>query len=157
MIGESSMEKELKEEYKEITVYAKDKEQALSLVAELFPEDESKQVREKVSFGTKLGSFLRWLVVALFKLLLFLILTPFFLFTWLKNIFVLALGVPIIYWILGQIYTLFIQQKHYSTDEFNSMMFTDTRVTILVIVVVVMGFLSALYDYQEKFEDITLL
>ena len=151
------MEKELKEEYKEITVYAKDKEQALSLVAELFPEEESKQVKERVSFWTKLGSFLRWLTVVLFKLILFLILTPFFLFTWLKNMFFLALGIPVIYWILGHLYTSFIQQKYYSTDEFNSMMFTDTRVTILVIIVVVMGFLSALYDYQEKFEDITLL
>ncbi|MBY0752380.1 hypothetical protein K5Q29_02800 [Streptococcus sp. 2018037] len=150
------MEKELREEYKEITVYAKDKEQALSLVAELFPEEESKQVKEKVSFWTKLGSFFRLLVVVLFKLLLFLILTPFFLFTWLKNMFFLSIGFSICYPIISFAYYSFFSNL-VTTDEMMVATFTETKFKILAVVVIVMGFLSAMYDYQEKFEDIMLI
>ncbi|MGU8074018.1 hypothetical protein ACS60R_06000 [Streptococcus suis] len=138
-----------------VTIHARDKEHAHRLVEAIFSDD--METEEVVVPVVEKESFIKRLFMFLAKAVLFLVLTPFFLFTWLKNMLVLALGVPVIYWIIGQLYTSFIQQKYYSTDEFNSMMFTDTRVTILVIVVVVMGFLSALYDYQEKFEDIMLI
>ncbi|HHG6295680.1 TPA: hypothetical protein ACT2IF_002114 [Streptococcus suis] len=149
------MENEHMEEYKEFTLYAKDKEQAHRLVEKLFSED--KPVKQKVSFWSRLGSFLGWLGMVLVKLFLFLVLTPFFLFTVLRNLFYLGIGLTVSYWFLGQLYTSFIEQKYYTPDDFNKMMFTDTKLTILIAVVVIFALLSAIYDYQDQFEDIFLL
>ncbi|CYU47108.1 TPA: hypothetical protein U1582_001779 [Streptococcus suis] len=137
-----------------VTLHARDKEHAHRLVEAIFSDD--METEEVVVPVVEKESFIKRLFMFLVKAVLFLVLTPFFLFTWLKNMFFLGIGLTVSYVILGLLYFSFVDHKGYGFD-INSVLFTDTRVTILVIVVVVMGFLSALYDYQEKFEDIMLI
>ncbi|WP_155964039.1 hypothetical protein [Streptococcus ruminantium] len=142
------------EEYKEVTLYAKDKEQAHRLVEEFFQED--KQVEEEVSFWGKLGSFLKRAMMILVKLFLFLVLTPFFLFTWLKNIFFLGIGLPVFYTLASFAYYSFFSNL-VTTDELVRATFTNTKITILAVVVVIFALLAAIYDYEDQFETIFLL
>ncbi|WP_449453204.1 hypothetical protein [Streptococcus suis] len=148
------MENEHMEEYKEFTIYAKDKEQAHRLVEKLFSED--KPVKQKVSFWSRLGSFLGWLGMVLVKLFLFLVLTPFFLFTVLRNLFYLGIGLTITYTLISFAYYSFFSDL-VTSDELAQATFTDTKLTILIAVVVIFALLSAIYDYQDQFEDIFLL
>ncbi|WP_449463698.1 hypothetical protein [Streptococcus suis] len=148
------MENEHMEEYKEFTLYAKDKEQAHRLVEKLFSED--KPIKRKVFFWSRLGSCLGWLGMVLVKLFLFLVLTPFFLFTVLRNLFYLGIGLTITYTLISFAYYSFFSDL-VTSDELAQATFTDTKLTILIAVVVIFALLSAIYDYQDQFEDIFLL
>ncbi|HEM3208174.1 hypothetical protein ACJBY3_05495 [Streptococcus suis] len=145
---------ETQENLTSVTLHARDKEHAHRLVEAIFSD--GTETEEVVVPVVEKESFIKRLFMFLVKAVLFLVLTPFFLFTWLKNTFFLAIGFSIFYPIISFAYYSFFSNL-VTTDEMMTATFTDTKFKILAAIVIVMGFLSALYDYQEKFEDITLL
>ena len=82
-----------------VTLHARDKEHAHRLVEAIFSDD--METEEVVVPVVEKESFIKRLFMFLVKAVLFLVLTPFFLFTWLKNMFFLGIGLTVSYVILG--------------------------------------------------------
>ncbi|CAM3326047.1 DUF2628 domain-containing protein [Streptococcus pluranimalium] len=94
----------------------------------------------------------------LFKLLAFLLLTPFFLLIWLRNCLILGISFPIIYTFLSLTYYSFIYSSiHHewlSHDELTARIFMEWKVWFLIGAVIVVGFCAAAYDFKDKCLDI---
>ncbi|WP_017766858.1 hypothetical protein [Streptococcus agalactiae] len=93
----------------------------------------------------------------LFKLLAFLLLTPFFLLIWLRNCLILGISFPIIYILLSMIYYEFTNPSIISDtnfDQFNAVIFVEWKAWILIGTVIIVGFCAAAYDFKDKCLDI---
>ncbi|HEL2406229.1 TPA: hypothetical protein TZS96_001057 [Streptococcus suis] len=80
-----------------VTLHARDKEHAHRLVEAIFSD--GTETEEVVVPVVEKESFIKRLFMFLVKAVLFLVLTPFFLFTWLKNTFFLAIGFSIFHFL----------------------------------------------------------
>ncbi|MGT2712814.1 hypothetical protein [Streptococcus oriscaviae] len=141
------MENEHMEDYKEFTLYAKDKEQAHRLVEELFSENSQEKIRG--GFWTRLFSFLRLVSIFLWRSLFVLLLTPFFLFTWLKTAISIGLGIALIYAIIGSLY---YANTGRAQLDMTTLLWTESRVYTIAGIAIFLALLVTWDSYTKRDE-----
>lgn len=90
----------------------------------------------------------------LFKLLAFLIMTPFFLLIWLRNCLILSISFPLIYIFFSMVYYTFTDPSVLGfgdIDPFLAVIFVEWKLWLLIGAVIVVGFCAAAYDFKDKF------
>lgn len=94
----------------------------------------------------------------LFKLLAFLLLTPFFLLIWLRNTIILSISFPLIYIFLSMAYYTFTDSPVLGVagdfDPFLAVIFVEWKLWILIGAVIIVGLCAAIYDFKDHFLDI---
>lgn len=113
-----------------------------------------RQARMKVPLYYRIWVWTGKALKGLFKLLAFLLLTPFFLLIWLRNCLILGISFPIIYILLSMIYYEFTNPSIISDtnfDQFNAVIFVEWKAWILIGAVIVVGFCAAAYDFKDKY------
>lgn len=154
------MEKENEKEFSEITIHAHDEEEAHRLVSAVFQGDREQSQSQGQSPKSKnpnwtvkgifsnIGAFLYFAGLWICRIVLFIMMTPFYLLAFIRNLIGSAVIIVGGYWFIFYGYYTFSGQYDLirDVDTANATLFTDTRCTILAVLVV--GF-AALATFEE--------
>lgn len=117
-----------------------------------FSDDMKKSIDYRNIFSI-LGSITGFILYRFFKLLMFVIFSPLYIFMFIKNWVVIGTMTSIVYSIIGFLYysNLPQYQNRYIPDgTFSSILWTDTRFYIVVTVSAVLALIATIGQFSDK-------